>query len=201
MANPPNYTGDPKGFNTRMFKSDRAVRRAFMILGYGINRCVHKVPRETVEQFQKDFNVCGQRFSQWGSVTVNGALDKPTLNALEHAVRWSKRRESRDGMPSATSWQSLCRDRRTPECGECDEHGRPIIRRKNTNRTETKFVEVTAQGTAKLRDMNSDVSLRAELIDFERDGDVVFAVVKIPPQADLSGGRDKPFRCPCVLAR
>jgi len=199
---PPNFTDHPSGYNRRMFSSERAVRRGFMMLGYGINTRLHEVPKSTVRKFQRDYNKCADRFGQWGKVDENGDLDKPTLNALEHGIRWSKKRENKEGIPTARSWQSLCRDATSDSCGECGEDGRAKIpKRKESSRFDNQYIEVTPQGIAKLRSIDTDIALRAEVIDFERDGNVVFAIVKIPPQADLPGGRDKPFRCPCVLGR
>lgn len=199
MATPPNFSKDPKGYNRKMFRSERAVRRGFMMIGYAVNTSAHKVPEGTVLQFQKDYNRCSDRFGQWGKVDESGRLDKPTLNALEHAIRWSKKRENKDGTPSARSWQSLCHAAPGDSCGG----ERRIIasRIEEPEVYETRYIEVTSNGIAKLRDTETDMSLRAEVVDFERDGNVVFAIVKIPPQADLPGGREEPFRCPCVLGR
>jgi hypothetical protein len=202
MASPPNYTNDSAGYNSRMFKSERAIRRAFMMLGYGINKALHRVPKATIKRFQRDYNKCGRRFGQWGSVEVSGLIDEDTLNALEVAVRWSKKRERREGIPTARSWRSLCHDSSNESCGECGNGERINLSKVQKPRhMETRYVEVSPDGVAKMRDIDSDVSLRAEVIDFERDGNVVFAIVKIPPQADLPGGREEPFRCPCVLGR
>lgn len=197
MASPPNFTKNKAGFNKVMFRSERAIRRGFMMIGYAVNTGAHKVPEKTVLQFQKDFNKCSDRFGQWGKVAESGRLDIPTLNALEHAIRWSKKRENRDGTPSARSWQSLCHVAPGDSCG-----GKVIASRIDEPEAyETRYIEVTPQGSAKLRDTETDMSLRAEVVRFERDGNVVFAIVKIPPQADLPGGREEPFRCPCVLGR
>lgn len=173
------------------------------MLGYAINTSFHRVPKGTVRQFQRDYNKCSDRFGQWGKVEITGRIDKDTLNALEHAIRWSKKRENKDGTPSARSWLSLCGDRSGKTCGECD-GDEPVVvtsRKKIPEESETNYVEITPQGTAKLRSVDTDIALRAEVVGFEREGDVVFAVVKIPPQADLPGGREKTFQCPCVLSR
>lgn len=199
MAAPPNFTKDPDGYNRQMFRSERAVRRGFMMIGYPVNTGDHRVPKGTVLQFQRDYNKCSERFGQWGKVVENSSLDIPTLNALEHAIRWSKKRENKDGTPTARSWQSLCHAAPGDSCGG----ERRIIASRTEKPTsyETRYIEVSPQGTAKLRDTNTDLALRADVLDFERDGNVVFAIVKIPPQADLPGGREEPFRCPCVLGR
>jgi len=188
---PPNFSKNPQGYNTDLFKGQRDVRRAFMMLGYGVNKTLHRIPTKTVKSFQRDYNRCGQRFGHWGAVEVTGDFDSNTLNALEHAVRWSKKRENEDGMPSATYWQTLCRD--VVECGESEDEA-PV-------EMQTQYVEISAGGNARLRDIRTTKFLRAELLEFDREGDVIFATVKIPSQSDLRGGRDEVFRCPCVLER
>lgn len=201
MASPPNISNDSKGYNRQRFRGDRSVRRVFMTLGYGINTTRHKVPKSTVTEFQRDYNKCASKFGQWGKVELTGALDKPTLNALEHAIRWSKNREDTDGTPSARSWQSLCHDRPSYP-GGCGSDEKIIISRTHEKEEyESNYIEITDAGGAKLRSIDTDIALRAEIVGFDREGDVVFAIVKIPPQADLPGGREEPFRCPCILGR
>ena len=200
MAAPPNLSKDAKGFNSQMFKSDRAVRRGFRILGYGVNPRDHKVPANTVRQFQRDYNKCAERFGHWGKVKVTGKLNRDTLNALEHAIRWSKKRENDQGIPSARSWQALCGDIDSPDC--FDKSSRTGARAyAQPEAAETNFVEVLPNGTGKLRNIHTDDSLRCEILCFDRHGEVVFATVKIPPQGDLPGGRPDPISCPCVFAR
>lgn len=203
MPAPPNLSKDVKGWNSSMFKSDRAVRRAFRILGYSVSNRFHKVPSDTVRQFQHDYNKCAERFGHWGKVKTTAKLNKDTLNALEHAIRWSKKRENREGIPTARSWQALCGVRRasgsrayaqsespaSPEAPEAPE-GRG-----------TNFVEVQPNGTGKLRNIHTDHALRCNIIAFERAGDTVFALVEIPPQSDLPGGRTDQIKCPCIFAR
>ncbi len=201
MASPPNISNGPKGYNQKMFSGDRAVRKNFMILGYGVNTTRHKVHKEVVREFQRDYNKCAEKFGQWGKVELTGALDIPTLNALEHAIRWSKKRENTDGTPSARSWQSLCHEHPSYP-GECGSDEKVIVSRTHEKEEyEVNYIEITDDGGAKLRSIDTDIALRAEILGFDREGDVVFAIVKIPPQADLPGGREEPFRCPCVLGR
>jgi hypothetical protein len=201
MASPPNISKHPKGYNKKMFRSDRAVRKGFMILGYGVNTTRHKVTRDTVREFQRDYNKCSDKFGQWGKVEITGELNKDTLNALEHAVRWSKKREDNEGVPSARSWQSLCH-KRPSYPGGCGSDEKVVVSRTHEREPyEASYVEIAKNGIAKLKSIDSDIALRAEVVGFERDGAVVFAIVKIPPQSDLPGGRAEPFRCPCVLSR
>ncbi len=201
MAKPPNLSGDAKGYNSQMFKSSRAVRRGFKLLGYGVNPSDHKVPGSTVRQFQHDYNRCSERFGRWGQVRVTGKLNRETLNGLEHAVRWSKKRENRDGTPSARSWQALCSDRGIA-CR--DASGSRTYSKTDTpapKARESSFVEVLPNGSGKLRNIHTDDALRCEILNFELHGDVVFATVAVPPQGDLPGGRSEPITCPCVLGR
>lgn len=206
MAKPPNISGDINGFNTQMFKSKRAVRRGFLMLGYGINPRDADIPANVVRQFQRDYNKCSERFGRWGKVDINGKLDKPTLNGLEHAIRWAKKRENRDGTPSARSWQALCGNRAAAciDDSECGNNGR---RRKyaqpdvEVQPRETNYIEVCPDGTGKLRNILTEDALRCNILAFERHGEVIFAVAEVPPQGDLLGGRPQPITCPCMFAR
>lgn len=179
-----------------MFKSRRAVRRGFKILGYAINPHDHEVPSQTIRQFQRDYNKCSDRFNQWGNVEVGGSLDIDTLNALEHAVRWSRKRENSEGIPSARFWQSLCADLR-PELN----YKRAYAQTEPVKEKETNFVEVLPNGIGKLRNIYTDDALRCNILAFERHGDVIFAIVEVPPQGDLPNGRDEQINCPCIFAR
>jgi len=199
MANPPNLSGDAKGFDSKMFSTERAVRRGFQLIGYGVNLRKNKVPSDTVEQFQRDYNRCSDRFGKWGKVQITGKLDRISLNALEHAIRWSKKRENKCGMPAARSWRALCTNRKSAGC----ESGRSYSEAENPTPREsaTNFVEVLPNGSAKLRNTRTDDALRCNIINFELHGDIVFALVEVPSQGDLPGGRPEPITCPCILGR
>ncbi len=186
---PQNISGRAKGYNDEMFVSDRAIRSAFRLLGYGVNMSEHKVARGTVTKFQKDYNKCSKKFKKWGKVDVNGRLDKDTLNALEMALRWAKRRENKDGTPSARVWQSLCSDLSEHACAPSD------IPERGTN-----YVEVMPNGMAKLHNIYNSHALRANILEFEKHGPVVFAKVEVPPQGDLPKG-GVVIICPCVFSR
>ncbi len=212
MARPPNLSGDARGFNSQMFKSDRAVRRGFRMLGYAVNPRDHKVPKSTVQQFQRDYNKCAERFGRWGKVEVSGRIGKTTLNALEHAVRWSKKRENREGIPTARSWQALCANRRAAcldtECVDGRNYSAPPEVGAEAYATvtvpearEENFVEVLPVGRGKLRNIHTDDALRCNILGFERHAEVIFAIVEVPPQRDLPGGRSDSITCPCVLGR
>ena len=202
---PPNISKNAAGYNTKMFKSDRAVKNAFKRIGYGISNRNIKAPASTVKQFQKDYNKCADRFGHWGQIDVTAKLDKPTLNGLEIAVRWSVKRENRDGVPAARSWQGLCRNLSGLACHDdrsadlsksrvySASEGGPQI-----DETPKNFIEVLSNGVGKLRNMHNDHALRANILDFEKHGPVIFAVAILPPQADLPKGRKDPIKCPCV---
>jgi hypothetical protein len=186
-----------------MFKSDRAVRRGFRILGYGVSNRDHKVPSKTVHRFQLNYNKCADRFGHWGKLNVTGKLSKETLNALEHAIRWSKKLENTQGVPSARSWQSLCGNQWNvyPSNGSAKTRAYAQAEGDAPEARGTNFVEVMSDGVGKLRNIHTDHALRCNIIAFERYGDTAFAVVEIPPQADLPGGRPDQITCPCIFAR
>lgn len=189
MLRPPNASGNTSGYNSDLFKTDRGVRRAFMMLGYPVKKSSHKVEKKIVGQFQSDYNRCSDRFGQWGKVDDDSRLNKHTLNALEQALRWAKAQESETGNPSAALWQSLCKGY-DEDFRECE---RPEAK-------PTCFVEIDADGLARVHDIGSDESLRAEVLRFEREGDVVFAVVRIPSQAGIAS-EIRELRCPCKVCR
>lgn len=193
MSSPPNISGNAAGYNKGMFKSNRAIRRAFKLLGYPIDMCEHNVDRGNVRHFQKDFNRCSKKAGKWGQIEATGKLDKDTLNALEIALRWAKKRENTDGTPCMVSWQSFCAVARGKGRTFAEVEAEAPIE-KGTN-----YVEVSPNGMAKLRNVYNDHCLRAELLDFERHGAVAFATVILPPQGDLPGGRSEPMTCPCVF--
>ena len=91
MNKPPNFSKDTAGYSTRLFPNDRAVRRAFRILGYAVSASHLKVSKRVVVQFQKDYDKCSHKFSKWGEIEINGQLNKETLNAIEIALRWTKK--------------------------------------------------------------------------------------------------------------
>ncbi len=94
IEQPPNISGDPKGYNSQMWEGLENVAHAFRFLGYqgsdgiGITR-----------QFQGDWNRVSQRVAtnpnfqafDWnhvpqGNVIVDGDPGPQTLNALEVAI-------------------------------------------------------------------------------------------------------------------
>ncbi len=106
---PPNISGNPLGYNQKVFGSEFAIKMAFAVLGYGINpfdKTYEGVPEiinpAIVKQFQRDYNalssygVDGQKYdgisvpSDFGYVETDGNIGPETLNALEHALSWAK---------------------------------------------------------------------------------------------------------------
>lgn len=197
---PPNLSKDNAGYNTSMFKTDRSVKNAFRRIGYGVSPAI-KVPSSTITQFQHDYNKCGDKFGRWGKIDVTSKLDKHTLNALEIAVRWSVKRENRDGVPAARSWQGLCRNLKHLSCNEDQSRSYSATEAEGLEISpdETRYIEILPNGNGKLRNLHSDHALRANILDFEHHGPVIFAVAILPPQDGLPGGREEPFSCPCVF--
>lgn len=203
MPTPPNLSNDSAGFNSRMFRSDRAIRRGFRVLGYGINPKDHKVPSGTIKQFQRDYNHCAEKFGRWGRVDIHGKIDKPTLNALEIAIRWAKKKENTQFIPSARVWQSLCSFRKSAcnDHDDCSDNSQRSYSSTDIEKSETNFVEILSNGFGRLRNIHTDDSLRCNIECFDKHGDVVFATVTVPPQGGLPKGRDKSITCPCVFRK
>jgi len=189
MMKPLNTTRDPKGFNSKIFKDDRSIRRAFIILGYSVNHSSLKVPKSSVLKFQKDYNIASQKNSSMGALKADGVIGKDTLNALEVAIRISKKNSQSNNLSIGKSWQVICGSIKPRKYAKSDD----------IDYSKTNFVEVGKNGTGKLRSCITDKSLRCTVVDFERHGDVVFAVVEVPPQKDLAAGCLSKITCPCVF--
>lgn len=198
MTHPPNLSGSASGYNEKMFRNHRSVGRGLKMLGYRVN-INEDVDSSLITQFQNDYNLCSKKFEQWGEIGVSGAMDIPTLNGLEHAIRWAKKIENVKGIPAASAWRSFCacfqsHGKRYAAVAEgASEASEPD--------TATNFIEVLPDGNGKLRNIYNDSALRAEILDFEKHGPIVFAVAILPPQAELPGGRMEPFACPCLIRR
>lgn len=190
MKSPPNISNRPEGYNKRMFPDDRSIRKGFMSLGYGISYDRHEVSPDVTLQFQRDYNKCSRKLSRWGAIEADGKLGKDTMNALEIAIRWAKKAQNEGTLPSSTLWQSFCRE--SPGCSGFPEDAEEPI-------DNAKYVEINSNGSAMLRDLYKDGSLRVELASFERHGDAVIAVVTVPPQANMPRGRSGFLKFPCVV--
>lgn len=177
-------------------KNSREIRNGFRVLGYAVDLRSHEVSQEIIRQFQRDYNKCSDRFDHWENIEITSSLDGDTINALDRAIRWSKNRENAEGIPSARSWQSLCAD-----LGPNLNPARVYAQLESPKETETNFVEVLSNGTGKLRNIYTSDAFRCNILSFERHGNVIFAVVEIPPQADLPDGRDESISCPCIFTR
>lgn len=176
-----------------MFKTNRSVRRGLRMLGYPVDPKVTEPDAKTVEKFQQDYNRCDMHFESWGDIAITGKIDVPTLNALEHAIRWSKKREDDTGQPSGRSWRALCSGPGRTYAA-ADESAPAHLA------SESNYVEILPDGSGKLRNVHTDDALRCNILAFERQGDIVFAVVEVPAQGDLPSGRAGPITCPCVMA-
>ena len=185
------------GFNFHMFKSRRSICQALRYLGYEISDGANVPPTKTIQQFQKDFNNCSGKIGRFGKIDTNGYPDTNTLNALERAVQWAKDLEVSSPMPGARSWQSLC-----SYSGQGESLDEAYSKANELNLDKgTNFVEVLPSGIGKLRNSYTDDSLRCNILSFERRGDIIFAVVEVPPQGDLPGGRNEQICCPCLFSR
>lgn len=184
--NPSNISGDIKGFNSRLFKSDRAIRRAFIVLGYSVDPNMLRVPESAIRRFQTDYNVASSRLSSIGSLHISGKINKETLNALEFAIRWSKKRSSVKTTSIAECWRSLI--------GNKDKRAYS-----GTDHSPSNFVEVNSDGSGNLRSTKTDSALRCIVLSFEKRGETVFATVSVPPQGDMPEGCKSSITCPCIF--
>lgn len=160
----------------------RRIRRAFLALGYSVSNASYDIPENSVKDFQSDYNNCADNLKGWDKIAVNGKLDKETLIALDSAVKLAEYKSGRSLDEIEGSWKYLCKKHEKPN-------------------EDLRYVEVMPNGSANVRDLQSDLSLRANLIAFDREGDVIFAIVSIPAQADLPAGQEERLRCPCVVRR
>ena len=165
------------------------------MLGYPVDPKVHEPDAKTVKKFQRDYNRCDMNFDSWGDIAITGKIDIPTLNALEHAIRWSKKRENDTGVPSGRSWRALCTGSGRKYSSTGEESDDDVV----TPDTESNYIEIQQDGSGKLCNIHNDHALRCSILAFERAGDVVFAVVDVPPQGDLPHGRPEPITCPCFM--
>jgi len=205
MANPPNLSQSPAGYNDKMFRSVRSIRRGLSMLGYPASSCDQEISGDMIRKFQNDYNRCSKKFGHWGTIEASSEMDVPTLNGLEHAIRWAKKIEKTKGLPTASAWRFFCNlymapgERTYSATGETLENGPTVAAQPEV--AESNFVEVLPNGNGKLRNIYNDDALRANIVDFEKHGSTVFAVVILPPQDGLPGGRMDPFACPCLIRR
>jgi len=191
---PPNLSQSKAGYNTQMFPNNRAVCRAFRILGYTVSSSRSKISKRIVVQFQKDYNKCSCKFNKWGHIEINGQLNKETLNAVEIALRWTKKQAKKEGLPEPVTWQNLCK-----KIGDGRGYSATDKEKSEEKEKATNYIEVLPNGQAKLRNIYNDRALRADILDFEKHGPVIMAVAILPPQADLPNGKNNPITCPCVF--
>jgi len=112
----PNRTGNPAGYNNRLFRNNRKILKGFAALGYRV-KSLGKTKQDmmAIKKFQEDFNRCSRRFSfKWGTVSVNGMVSPDTLRALEIALVFVRQRQKKMAMRGlrrsmAQCWQRCCR--------------------------------------------------------------------------------------------
>lgn len=177
---PPNISKDPQGYNTKLFPNSRAVRKALRHLGYKVSLTNTPPPKVIVRQFQKHYNHCAiKRFHKWGSLKVDGIAGRNTLNAIEIAMTFARKRGRAHGGEAAHHWQKLCARHRPGR------HKRHHGTKPRPHRPE--FVEVMGKGVGKLRRPGLDY--RVYIHKLAKKGDLLFAQVRIPPQVGLPKGR------------
>jgi len=116
----PNRTGNPAGYNNRLFRNNRKILKALNALGYKV-KSLGKTKQDmmAIKKFQEDFNRCSRRFSfKWGTVSVNGMVSPDTLRALEIALVFVRQRQKKMRMRGlnrtmAQCWQRCCKRSKT----------------------------------------------------------------------------------------
>lgn len=178
--NPPNISKDKKGYNRKLFSNYRAVRRVMQRLGYKVTMTNTKAPAMVVRQFQRHYNHCSiKRFPKWGSLKVDGVAGRHTLNALEIALTWARKRSKVHGGTVHGNWQKMCHRLRPPR--RKHRPGKKFPRPKHVA-----YVEVMGKGQGKLRRPGKD--LRVYIKKLAKKGNLLFAYVQIPPQFGMPKG-------------
>ena len=102
---PPNMSGDPAGYNTKMFPGAMAVRQWLINLGYGVllNQDT-LVKNAKVKTFQKAYNKVSAASpgANMGTLVVDGTAGKNTLNAIEVAFKMTETNKK--------SWNNIVKD-------------------------------------------------------------------------------------------
>lgn len=113
----PNRSGDPTGYNRRLFPNNEKALKGLLSLGYKVKSFSGKAKGDVaaIKKFQEDFNRCSRRFSfRWGTVSVNGLISPDTLRALEIALVFSRQRQKKMAMRGlnrsmAQCWHRSCK--------------------------------------------------------------------------------------------
>ncbi len=181
MQHPPNTSGNPKGYNAKLFPNFRAVRKALRRLGYKTSMANAKAPASVVRQFQRDYNHCSiDAHPSWGVVRIDGKIDgrdgRHTLNALEISLSYALREAPGVPSPVGAWWQKYCAAHRKKRKG--DRRG-PVGEGK-------RYVEMINRHAGTLRRPGND--LRVVIHDLARRGKVLYALTSIPPQTDRPRG-------------
>jgi hypothetical protein len=162
------------GYNTELFPNPRSVRRALKRLGYKVNLVNTAVPSGIARQFQKDFNLCVMNKHIQGEVLkIDRIMGPRSLNALERALGFAQKVSAQKGMSTEQFWQNLCRAvaPKKPKPG-------PVGKGKI-------FVELLGNGVGRLR--RPDGTLRVRVEELARKGNLLFAKITIPKQAEHEG--------------
>jgi hypothetical protein len=120
----PNRSGNPQGYNSKLFRSKEHMAKAFQSLGYKVSMRNPKEDSEAAKKFQNDFNRCSRRFSlKWGVVSVNGMISPDTLRALEIALIFSRKRQAK--MMEVTKRKVSLADAWRKTCNKSGKGGQP----------------------------------------------------------------------------
>lgn len=174
---PPNTSGDPKSYNTKLFPNHRSVRRALRRLGYKVGLANAKPPSGVTRKFQKDYNICSiKRHPAWGILKIDSIAGIHTLNALEIALSFSLKHAAKQGTVAHEFWQKLCRKlrpKKKPKPG-------PVGKGRH-------FVELIGEGIGRLR--RPGIDFRVRVHELARKGSLLFAKVTIPSQVAHPGDK------------
>jgi len=182
---PPNTSGDPHGYNAKLFRNHRSVRRALLRLGYKVNLANVKAPAGIIRRFQKDYNICSiKRHPAWGVLKIDSVPGAHTLNALEIALSFALKNSAKQGVTSNDFWQKLCRKLRPKKAQKPGPVGKG-----------RQYVLLVSKGIGRLKRPGKDLRVRVE--DLARKGSLLFARVTIPNQ-DGHPGDKRPRWYPAI---
>ncbi len=175
---PPNTSGNPKGYNTKLFPNHRSVRRALRRLGYKVGLSNVKAPTGVIRRFQKDYNICSiKRHPAWGVLKIDSIAGIHTLNALEIALNFALKHAAKQGTVAHEFWQELCRKlrpkKKKPKPG-------PVGKGRH-------FVELIGEGIGRLK--RPGIDFRVRVLELARKGSLLFAKVTIPSQVAHPGDK------------
>ena len=177
----------------------RKIKKSLIALGYKVDIAKPKIHNDHILRFQKDYNNCSNKLVNIVKIKESGELNKETIKAIGIAINFSyKIADKRKTSPNKV-WHNLCgkfhkkrkyadatsSENKHSHNGKEDEH--------------CNYLEIMKNGVCKLRNTNDDSALRADVLDFEKRGGAMFAVVILPPQDGLESGSEEKIICPCIL--